>query len=183
MFPIQFTVYKHTSYAPQAKQGFGWNTFSNLLYSFIGKHLAFLLVLYSKYFSVFLCSDLLWLPRYRSRWTASRWNSFPWQPDTSNSTQKGYLLPGQLWQDHHCESGKYGGNLLIEFLSIFFVIQMYDKFHVWMRVKQDDLRLWNFSHEVSNLLCLYTCTSSHSFSPFVCILWCTLLQLLCQASS
>ena len=44
---------------------------------------------------------------------------------------------------------------------------MYDKFHVWMRVKQDDLRLWNFSDEVSNLTCLYTCTSSHSFSPFV----------------
>ena len=43
MFPIQFTVYKHTSYAPQAKQGFGWNTISNLFYSFIGKFLSTLM--------------------------------------------------------------------------------------------------------------------------------------------
>ena len=37
MYPIQFVVYKHTAYAPQAKQGFSWSTFSNLFYNFIGE--------------------------------------------------------------------------------------------------------------------------------------------------
>lgn len=46
MFPIQFTVFKHTSFAPQAKQGFGWNTISNMLYSLIGMLIAVLFPVY-----------------------------------------------------------------------------------------------------------------------------------------
>ena len=39
MYPIQFVVYKHSSYAPQAKQGFSWSNVANLFYNFIGEPL------------------------------------------------------------------------------------------------------------------------------------------------
>ncbi|XP_065891186.1 ubiquitin carboxyl-terminal hydrolase 32-like isoform X2 [Dysidea avara] len=100
MFPIQFTVYKHTSYAPQAKQGFGWNTISNLFYSFIGTS-----------------------------------PSVGGTPSLDNPTHP--IVPKRV------------AYYQASFDKTTNVNQMYDKFHVWMRVKQDDLRLWNFSDEES----------------------------------